>query len=76
LDLSAFLDAIPHGVIGTVRTHWLEQWREAVPGSDPERASILMAPIAAARRAVIYSGFLDNIEPSEHPITEPIQRRG
>ena len=67
LDLPAFLGAVPHGVIEAVRTHWLARWREAVPGSDPERASILMAPIAAARQAVIYCGFLDNIEPSEHP---------
>ena len=26
-----------------------------------------LAPLAAARPAVIYQGFLDRIEPSEHP---------
>jgi hypothetical protein len=67
LDQPAFLDAIPHAAIGTVRAHWLQQWRETVPGSDPARASVLLAPIAAARRAVIYRRFLDNIEPSEQP---------
>jgi hypothetical protein len=67
LDQSAFLDAIPQAAVGTVRTHWLQRWREAVAGSDPVRASVLLAPVAAARRAVIYRRFLDNIEPSEHP---------
>ena len=28
---------------------------------------MLLAPVAAARQAVIYRKFLDNIEPSEHP---------
>jgi hypothetical protein len=41
-------------------------WKKAVPGSDPARAAVLLAPIAAARQAVIYRMFLDNIEPSEH----------
>jgi hypothetical protein len=65
LDQPAFLDAIPEACAGAVRTHWLQQWRAAVPGSDPARASSLLAPIAAARQAVIYRNFLDNIEPSE-----------
>jgi hypothetical protein len=67
LDQPAFLDAIPHDAIGVVRAHWLQQWREAVPGSDPARAAALLAPIAAARQAVIYRRFLDNIEPAEQP---------
>ncbi|WP_083196863.1 hypothetical protein [Rhizobium sp. AC27/96] len=36
-----------------------------LPGCDPTRAADLLAPLAAARRAVIYQHFLDNIEPSE-----------
>jgi len=67
LDQAAFLDPIPHGAVEAVREHWLQQWREAVPGSDPARAAVLLAPVAAARQAVIYRSFLDNIEPSEHP---------
>src|SRR5205085_4882545 len=67
LDQPSLLDRIPHGAIGAVRTHWLQQWREAAPGSDPARASVLLAPVAAARHAVIYRNFLDNIEPSEQP---------
>jgi hypothetical protein len=65
LDQPAFLDAISNEAAGAVRAHWLQQWREAVPGSDPARASVLLAPIAAARQALIYRRFLDNIEPSE-----------
>ena len=65
LDQPAFLDPIPDAAVAAVRAHWLQQWRDAVPGSDPARASVLLAPIAAARQAVIYRRFLDNIEPSE-----------
>jgi Phosphotransferase enzyme family len=67
LDLAAFLEPIPSKVIEAVRAHWLQQWSEAVPGSDPARAAALLAPVAAARQAVIYRSFLDNIEPSEQP---------
>jgi phosphotransferase family enzyme len=67
LDSSAFLDRIPSGLVPVVRDHWNSLWRRAAPGSDPERAAALLAPVAAARQAVIYRGFLDRIEPSEHP---------
>ncbi|MES2721626.1 MAG: aminoglycoside phosphotransferase family protein [Pseudomonadota bacterium] len=67
LDSSAFLDRVPAEALEAVRAVWLAHWREAVPGSDPARALTLLAPIAAARQAVIYRGFLDNIEPAEHP---------
>ena len=33
----------------------------------PVMVPALLAPIAAARQAVIYQGFLDCIEPAEHP---------
>jgi Ser/Thr protein kinase RdoA (MazF antagonist) len=66
LDPPAFLGRVPGDAVATVREHWLRQWREAVPGSDPARAALLLAPIAAARQAVIYRGFLDRIEPAEH----------
>ena len=67
LDSSAFLDRVPADALEAVRAVWLAHWREAVPGSDPARALALLAPIAAARQAVIYRGFLDNIEPAERP---------
>lgn len=66
LDQPAFLGAIADDAVDAVRVHWAARWREAVPGSDPVRAAGLLAPIAAARQAVIYRKFLDNIEPSEH----------
>ena len=42
-------------------------WRTKVPGSDPDRAAALLAPVASARQALIYQVFLDGIEASEHP---------
>jgi hypothetical protein len=67
LDQSAFLDRIAREAVEAVRAHWHAAWRAAAPGSDPDRASALLAPVAAARQAMIYQGFLDRIEPSEHP---------
>ena len=67
LDQAAFLDSTPSRDVDAVRAHWLRQWREAIPGSDPARAWALLTPVAAARQAVVYRRFLDNIEPSEHP---------
>ena len=66
LDLPAFLAAIPtRRPSSRVREHWLAAWRSAVPGSAPEEAARLLAPVAAARQAVIYQRFVDGIEPVE-----------
>jgi hypothetical protein len=67
LDQSAFLTRIAGEQVSPSRDHWIGRWRETSPGSDPGRAAELLAPVAAARQAVIYQGFLDRIEPSEHP---------
>lgn len=67
LDLAAFLDRAPPAQSPVLRDHWCELWRQLAPGSDPARSAALIAPVAAARQAVIYQGFLDRIEPSEHP---------
>ena len=67
LDEAAFLDRVPAAVVETVRRHWHAEWARAVPGSDPDRASRLLRPVAAARQALIYQTFLDGIEPSERP---------
>jgi Phosphotransferase enzyme family len=67
LDRSAFLDRIPERLVAPLSAHWSSQWRLAVPGAEPERAGDLLAPVSAARQAVIYQTFLDRIEPSEHP---------
>ncbi|HVY98068.1 MAG TPA: aminoglycoside phosphotransferase family protein [Dongiaceae bacterium] len=67
LDQPAFLSRIPADAVAPVRAHWIGEWRKHAPGSDPDRAAALLAPIAAARQAAIYQRFLDSIEPSEHP---------
>ncbi|HUG47286.1 MAG TPA: aminoglycoside phosphotransferase family protein [Candidatus Limnocylindria bacterium] len=67
LDEQAMLERVPGAQGQTLRRHWQRLWHEVVPGSDPLRAAFLLAPVAAARQAVIYQKFLDNIEPSEHP---------
>jgi hypothetical protein len=67
LDQSAFLERIGRDDVDAIRQHWAQQWRLAVPDSDPARAAARIGPISAARRAVVYRQFLDQIEPSEHP---------
>ena len=49
----------------TIQRHWFAAWRDAVPGCDPERGGELIEAVAAARMAVIYQAFVDNIEPVE-----------
>ncbi|TME23675.1 MAG: hypothetical protein E6I75_29140 [Chloroflexi bacterium] len=66
LDQAAFLDRIPGDALQAVRDHWFRLWRTFAPGSDPAHASALLGPIAAARQALVYQGFLDRIEPTEH----------
>jgi hypothetical protein len=67
LDQSAFLDRVPSRLAPALGEHWSTLWRGAAPGADPERAAQLLAPVSAARQAVIYQAFLDQIEPAEHP---------
>ena len=66
LDMSVFVDRIPSEFVAQTKGHWTTRWRQAIPGSDPARAAEILEPIAAARQAVIYQKFLDEIEPSEH----------
>jgi aminoglycoside phosphotransferase (APT) family kinase protein len=70
LDQPAFLDRTPATDTATIRAHWDAAWRAANPGADPTRAAQLLAPVAAARQAVIYRRFLDRIEPAEWPYHE------
>jgi Ser/Thr protein kinase RdoA (MazF antagonist) len=65
LDQPAFLTRVADAEVDPVRRHWHAAWRRTVPGSDPDRAARLLAPMAAARQAVIYHWFLDQIETSE-----------
>jgi len=66
LDQAAFLGPTS-AYASALHAHWHDRWREILPGSEPERAARLLAPVAAARQALIYQGFLDGIEPSEWP---------
>ena len=66
LDLPAFLGAVPPSSRGAdPRRTGSTAWQAAVPGCDARRAAELLAPVAAARQAVIYQTFVDNIEPVE-----------
>ncbi|MGK2966826.1 MAG: aminoglycoside phosphotransferase family protein [Tepidiformaceae bacterium] len=67
LDQPAFIGRSPDAPAADSSKRWHQLWRELVPGCDPDRASTLLAPVAAARQAVSYQGFLDAIEPSEYP---------
>jgi hypothetical protein len=55
------------GRVPALRAGWAGAWQTVVPGSEPDRAAVLLAPVAAARQAMTYGMFLDNIEPSEWP---------
>ncbi len=65
LDQPAFFRTAADGETRPLATHWAAAWRRTIPGGEPERASALLAPVAAARQAVIYQGFLDRIEATE-----------
>ncbi len=65
LDMSAFLERVPDASRQRVRDAWMEAWQRACPQADVGRAADLVGPIVTLRRAMIYRGFLDGIEPSE-----------
>ncbi|HYO85394.1 MAG TPA: aminoglycoside phosphotransferase family protein [Dermatophilaceae bacterium] len=65
LDQAAFLERVPGPDRHLVLADWSALWRKAIPGSNPDRAADLIAPVVALRQAVIYRLFLDHIEPAE-----------
>ena len=65
LDQPAFLRTSSSNEIDPLTGHWAAKWRRSVPGCEPGRAAALLGPIAAARQAVVYQGFLDRIEATE-----------
>ena len=65
LDRPALLDRTPTADAEAIRQRWAAAWLAAIPDADPVHAAALLAPVAAARQAVVYQRFLDNIEPSE-----------
>ena len=52
---------------GPLLDEWARRWRSSVPGSDPVRAVELFRPLFHLRGAVVYAGFVANIEPAEWP---------
>ncbi|MGN6612931.1 MAG: phosphotransferase [Angustibacter sp.] len=67
LDGPAFLERVPAEHRSTVLAVWAERWQHHVPDADVVRAARVVEPLAALRQALIYQGFLDRIEPDEHP---------
>jgi hypothetical protein len=65
LDMIRLRDWEPGGQAPSLTGVWCEFWRRAIPGSDPERAVELIAPLAGLRDAVSYRGILSSIEPAE-----------
>ena len=65
LDCAAFLERAPLEQRAPLLAHWCDTWRRVLPAADPARACELLEPVAAARQAVIYHVFLNNIEPAE-----------
>ena len=51
---------------GAVNAPWEAAWKRHRPRADVERATQVIAPVAALRQARIYRTFIENIEPSEH----------
>jgi len=67
LDRTAFVERLGDADRAAVLGRWDHCWRSAAAGSDPARADALLRPVAALRQAMIYSSFLDQIEPDERP---------
>jgi hypothetical protein len=66
-DILRLTDDLPPDDAAALCEAWAQRWRAAVPGCDPLRALELIRPVAALVAAAAYAGFLDNIEPAEHP---------
>jgi hypothetical protein len=69
-DILRLTEGLPAGEAAELVAAWAARWREAVPGSDPERAVALLRPVEQLRAAAAYADFLARIEPSEWPYHE------
>ncbi len=67
LDHRALLSRIPAPWVEPLRRHWVRAWQRHLPQADVARAADLLEPVASLRQALIYQGFLDQIEDAEHP---------
>jgi hypothetical protein len=66
-DILRLSERVPGERRNELIARWAKRWQEAVAGCDPVREAALLRPIAALRNAAVYTHFLANIEPSEHP---------
>ena len=77
LDQPAFLGRIASGDAGAAQARWHGAWRAAAPGSDPDRASALLAPIARPRaKRVLYQGSSTASSLPNIPTIAPIRSSG
>jgi hypothetical protein len=65
VDLLRMTQGLPGEEAAGLVAAWCDWWRAAVPGSRPERAVQLLAPLSALRYAAVNATFLDAIEPAE-----------
>ena len=65
-DLPALCNGIPEADHATVEQRFIGAWQAELPNADAARAAILMKPLNALRKELVYRSFLDQIEPSEH----------
>ncbi|MGI5245894.1 aminoglycoside phosphotransferase family protein [Dactylosporangium sp. CA-139066] len=66
-DILALCEGLEPEPAAALVEHWAALWRRVAPRSEPERAVELLRPVAPLLDAVIYAGFVHNIEPSEWP---------
>ena len=77
VDLRAFVERLDGpGLQARTRERWVQQWRRAVPGSDPGQAAQVMAPVAELVAAATYQRFLDHVEETErvYHAHDPVDR--
>jgi hypothetical protein len=67
MDIARAIGGLQTAEAGQLVSEWSARWRTDTPGCDPERALELMRPVVELLYAVVYAGFLDQIEPSEWP---------
>jgi hypothetical protein len=66
-DVLRLVGDLPGDAAAPLLSAWSAWWRGAVPGSRPLDAVELLRPVAELLAAAAYAGFLDRIEPTEHP---------
>ena len=84
-DLPALCHGMPEADHAAIEQRFIDAWQAELPGADAARAAVLMKPLSALCKALVYRNFLDHIEPSEHHyhiddvpnwLTEAVRRSG